>query len=126
MKRVAVFLSLFFISIALASDPNEVLRTADGTYKPLAATKSQAEALRKIDAKYDALLAKLRKDKPADYGIKRDSLNEKYTHDFIGAMTPIQKSNYRKYVRSLRQGYIKAHPEIDADNIFIWGAANVL
>ena len=128
MLRIASIMaaSLFALTFALASDPNEVLRTPEDTYKPLKATKIQADSLHKIDAKFGLLLEKLRKDKSNDYSIKRDALNDKYTHEFMGAMTPIQKSSYRKYVRSLRQSYIKAHPEVDADNIFIWGGANLL
>ncbi len=127
MFRVACLAcAVLATSIVLAADPNEVLRTPEDTYKPLHATKNQADNLHKIDAKYGALLEKLRKDKPTDYSIKRDALNDKYTHDFMGAMTPIQKSSYRKYIRTLRQTFIKAHPELDADNIFIWGGANLL
>jgi hypothetical protein len=127
MHRVAFLLLLGSVTaLSVASDANEVLRTKEDTYKPLKATKQQADVLHKIDDKYGVMLAKLRKDKPADYTIKRDALNDKYTRDFMAAMTPIQKSTYRKYVRSLRQSYIKAHPEVDADNIFIWGGSNLL
>jgi hypothetical protein len=119
-------IAICIVALAMANDPNEVSRTKEDTYKPLKATKAQTEALHKIDDKYGIMLAKLRKDNPADYTVKRDALNDKYTHDFIGALTPIQKSTYRKYVRSLRQNYIKAHPEVDADNIFIWGGANIV
>jgi len=126
LRAIAVCFAISTLATAFASDPNEVLRTREDTYKPLKATKAQADALHKLDDKYGALLDKLRKEKPADYGVKRDSLNDKYTHEFLGGMTPIQKSTYRKYVRSLRQAYIKAHPDVDADNIFIWGGANIL
>ncbi|MDR3688545.1 MAG: hypothetical protein P4L46_04140 [Fimbriimonas sp.] len=127
MRRLALCLVLVgsFV-LALAEDANEVMRTTEDVYKPLHATKSVAEAMHKIDAKFGSQLTKLRHDHPADYLIKRDALNEKYTHDFMGAMSPVQKSTYRKYIRSLRQSYIKAHPDVDADNIFIWGGANLL
>lgn len=125
-RVVCLAFAVLATSITFATDPNEIMRTPEDTYKPLKATKLQADNLHKIDAKYGTLLEKLRKDKPADYSIKRDALNEKYTHDFMGAMGQIQKSTYRKYIRALRQTYIKAHPDVDADNIFIWGGANLL
>lgn len=127
MRRTALLtLALLVTAVVAASDPNEVLRTKEDTYKPLKATKAQTEALHKVDDKYGAQLEKLRKEKPSNYTIKRDALNDRYTRDFMGTLTPIQKSTYRKYVRTLRQSYIKAHPEVDADNIFIWGGANLL
>ena len=127
MWRVA-FIPMAFVlfCLALANDPNEVVRSREETYKQLQANKTQADLFHKIDDKYGAPLAKLRKERPSDYLIKRDAQNEKYTHDFMGAMSPVQKSTYRKYVRNLRQTYIKAHPDVDADNIFIWGGANLL
>ena len=127
MNRLgALLIALILCVIAIASDPNEVLRTKEDTYKPLKTTKPKDDALHKIDDKFGADLEKLRKNKPSDYLIKRDALNEKYTKAFMAEMTPIQKSTYRKYIRSLRQTYIKAHPDVDADNIFIWGGANLL
>ena len=113
-------------SVASAVDANEVVRGKGETYKPLLATKVQAEALHRIEDRYTGLLEKLRKDKQSDYIVQRDSLNEKFTKEFVGAMSPIQKSTYRKFIRSLKQGYRKAHPDVDADNIFIWGGANLL
>jgi hypothetical protein len=126
MRSLLAIATLAMFAIGLATDPNEVLRSKEDTYKPLKASKAQAEALHKIDDKFGAQLEKLRKEKPADYTIKRDALNDKYTRAFMGAMTQIQKSDYKKYIRSLRQGYIKAHPDVDADNIFIWGGSNLL
>ena len=112
--------------LSLGKDPNEVLRTREDTYKLLKGAKQQVEQLHKIDEKYGPMLAKLRKDKPTDYTVKRDAMNLKYTHDFMALMTPIQKSDYRKYIRSLRQKYMKEHPSVDGDNVFIWGGANIL
>jgi len=127
MKRIGIIFLLFLlVIIATASDVNEVLRAKEDTYKPLKLTKLQESTLHKLDDKYGSELEKLRKSRPSDYVIKRDSLNEKYTRAFMSEMSPIQKSTYRKYIRSLRQNYRKAHPEIDADNIFIWGGANLL
>jgi hypothetical protein len=127
MSRNLLFLLLLLVaSLASASDANEVLRTPADTYKQLHLAKNQVTMLEKIDGKFGTLLAKLRKEKPNDYLAKRDALNEKYTREFTGAMNIIQKSSYRKYVRSLRQAYMKAHPDVDGDNIFIWGAANLL
>lgn len=126
MNRAILLSILLVTGLAAASDLNEVPRSKEDTYKLLKATGLQAEALHKIDGKYEPLLAKLRKEKPADYTVQRDALNDKYSREFMGAMTPIQKSSYRKYVRSLRQAFIKTHPDVDADNIFIWGGANII
>lgn len=127
MRGALPFLVVLVLNgIAVASDPNEVGRSTPEVFKLLQPTKAQAAALHKIDAKFDAQLAKLRKAGASDYSIKRDTLNDKYTHDFLGAMTPEQKSAYRKFVRTLRQTYMKAHPDVDPDNVFIWGGANIL
>jgi|GEM_PF-1953074 hypothetical protein len=126
MRRVFLALLTGLTCLAVATDANEVIRSKDETYKPLLATKVQADALHRIEDRYTSQLTKLRKDKPNDYLIQRDTLNEKFTKEFMLGMTPIQKSTYRKYIRSLRQGYRKAHPDVDADNIFIWGGANLL
>ncbi len=127
MRRNLLIVGLIALgALAWGNDPNEVLRLKEDTFKPLKATSSELAQLHKVDEKFGGLLAKLRKQHPSDYLIKRDLLNEQYTKDFMTAMSPIQKSTYRKYIRSLRQGYIKAHPLVDADNIFIWGGANLL
>ncbi len=121
-------LVLVGFSLAAASDLNEVLRTREGTYGPLGASKVQTARLVKIDEGYGKLLAKLRKEKPAEYLVKRDALNEKYTKErSVGAFeSECSKASVQKYVRGLRQGFMKSHPDVDGDNVFIWGGANLL
>lgn len=127
MVRWTLLPAAFLICItAFGADPYEVVRSQDATYKVLKATKAEAKAFHDIDKEYGVHLAKLRKQHPTDYTFKRDSLNELYTREFMKPMTAIQKSDYRKLIRSLRQGFIKDHPLVDADNIFIWGGANLL
>jgi hypothetical protein len=126
LRPLCLSIAMLTLALAPATDPNEVLRTAGDTYASLKATKAQTIILHKIEDKFGSTLAKLRKENPSDYLIKRDALNDKFTREFMAAMTPIQKSAYRKVVRSLRQGFIKTHPDVDADNIFIWGGANLL
>ncbi len=127
MRRVvSLVLLMCTFAFALANDPNEVVRTPQGLKKVLAPTPKQTAALKSLDAKFGSLLTKLRAKSPSDYIVERDALNEKYTREFFAVLSPIQKSNYRKYIRALRQGYIKDHPEVDADNIFIWGGANLV
>jgi hypothetical protein len=113
-------------SVALASDPNEVVRPPSALAKTISPTGKQVTLLKALDSKFGGQLAKLRAKQSADYTVLRDALNEKYTREIVAALTPVQKSSYRKFIRSLRQSYIKSHPEVDADGIFIWGGANLV
>ena len=127
MRRVvSLALLVFTFPFAWANDPNEVVRSPEVLKKVLSPNTKQVSALKVVDAKFGGLLTKLRAKSPSDYVIQRDALNEKYTRQFMAVLSPIQKSNYKKLIRSLRQGYIEDHPEVDADNNFIWGGANLL
>ncbi len=126
LRAASLAIALMGSTLVLASDPNEVLRSREDTYKPLHALKAQLDKLHKLDDKYGKYLEKLRISKPKDYLIQRDGLNELYTREFTGCLDLKQRSTYRKYIRSLREKYIKSHPEVDADNIFIWGGANIV
>ena len=126
-NKLFVVICVAMLSLSVfATDANEVVRRPKDLAKCLNATEKQAVALKAVDTKFEALLNKLRKDAPKDYTISRDTLNEQYTKQFLSKLSPIQKSNYRKFIRSLRENYIKTHPEVDADSIIIWGGANLL
>ena len=127
MTRKVLLLIAVGLSVnALATDVNEIIRPIDTTIKSIKALKPQATKLQKVNKDYSMPLAKLQSEKPSGYTLKRDELNEKYTHALTELLTPLQKSSYRKMIRSIRQEFIRSHPEIDADNIFIWGGANIL
>ncbi len=126
-RCLAACLALFLVAIGAAQlDSNEVDRTIAQTYKLLKVNRTEAQVLGRVEAVYRSQLAELHRKRPSDYLVKRDTLNSKYTHDFLAKLTPDQKSIYRKYIRSLRQAYIKAHKDVDPDNIYIWGGADIL
>jgi len=52
-----------------------------------------------------------------------DSLNRKYTKAILAAMTDDQKLTYLKAVYAEVKDFLQEHPEISADEVFVWGGA---
>jgi hypothetical protein len=88
-------------------------------------TSAQKKAMSKVDAKYgprfDALVKK--EHSGANESDSLDALNHDYTKALLRVMTSSQKLDYLHAVYAHMMDFLRDHPQMKMDEVFIWGGA---